>query len=170
METDRSCHKMTNLNLAVWTLEYSVTCTISNTASSFGVILPWIRISFHVNERLLNISFMFYHTLLTFLHGRESNQLEFAEKIRRIKQVSSRSPTEPLLMFLRPSAAAAVRHLQHQALDHRGKYVRHGQRGEAAPRHAPLSGTDTRGGNWQLRPAICYWISSTDCYCLQNEV
>ena len=62
-------------------------------------------------------------------NGKEPNQFEFADEIRRIKQVSSGSRTEPLLMFLR-------RH-QHQALDHGGEHVRRGQRGDAAPRHTP---------------------------------
>ena len=60
-------------------------------------------------------------------NGKEPNQFEFADEIRRIKQ----------------------RHHQLQALDHGGggEHVRHGQGGEAAPRHTP------RG---KLRPAICY--------------
>ena len=82
-------------------------------------------------------------------NGKEPNQFEFADEIRRIKQVSSGSRTEPLLMFLR-------RH-QHQALDHGGEHViivivRHGQRGNAAPRHTPR--VQRLGG--KLRPAICY--------------
>ena len=35
-------------------LQYSVICTSSNTACFSGVILPLIRILFHVNERQLN--------------------------------------------------------------------------------------------------------------------
>ena len=77
-------------------------------------------------------------------NGKEPNQFEFADEIRRIKQVSSGSRTEPLLMFLR--------HHQHQALDHGSKHVRHGQRGDAAPRHTPPV-PRLRG---KLRPAICY--------------
>ena len=70
----------------------------------------------------------------------------FPNEIRRIKQVSSGSRTEPLLMFLR--------HHQHQALDHGGEHVivRHGQRGDAAPRHTP----PVRRLGGKLRPAICY--------------
>ena len=79
-------------------------------------------------------------------NGKEPNQFEFADEIRRIKQVSSGSRTEPLylLMFLR-------RH-QHQALDHGSELVRHGQRGDAAPRHTPR--VPRLGG--KLRPALCY--------------
>ena len=79
-------------------------------------------------------------------NGKEPNQFEFADEIRRIKQVSSGSRTEPLLMFLR--------HHQHQALDHGGEHVivRHGQRGDAAPRHTPR----VRRLGGKLRPAICY--------------
>ena len=77
-------------------------------------------------------------------NGKEPNQFETADEIRRIKQVSSGSRTEPLLMFLR--------HHQHQALDHGSQHVRHGQGGEAPPRHTPW--VQILGG--KLRPAICY--------------
>ena len=77
-------------------------------------------------------------------NGKEPNQFEFADEIQRIKQVSSGSRTEPLLMFLR--------HHQHQALDHGGEHVRHVRRRRTAP-HS--SGTETRG-ELELMPAICY--------------
>ena len=78
---------------------------------------------------------------------KEPNQLEFKGDIRRIQQVSSRSPTDPLLMFLRMSAAAAPPAPGSRSRE-RACPPWAARRGRTAP-HS--SGTDTRG-----ETAICY--------------
>ena len=78
---------------------------------------------------------------------KEPNQLEFKGDIRRIQQVSSRSPTDPLLMFLRMSAAAAPPAPGSRSRE-RACPPWAARRGRTAP-HS--SGTDTWG-----ETAICY--------------
>ena len=126
-------------------LQYSVICTSSNTACSSGVILPLIRILFHVNERQLN---HVYHHFTYFSPSPYSGgEASVAPLNVSLGHVSCIKPAHGQLQHCNTGAS--------MSLSATGS--------EATPHRATLLGYGDSGGNWGLQYA-------TDCYCLQNEV